>query len=297
MQIQSSSLVRTALVAAAALAAVSLTACAKSSGDAVLRFSAIPGEDKTELKAKFDPVAKYLSDKLGVPCTYVAAEDYAASVEMFKNGDIHLAWFGGLTGVQARVAVAGARAIVQGAEDPEYYSYFIANKDAGLAPSDDFPAAIADLGFTFGSEGSTSGRLMPEFFIRKFTGKSPADFFKKAPAFSGSHPNTVTAVDDGTAIQVGALSYKTFDKMKKEGRADNCVVVWKTPVYADYNMTAHPELETMFGAGFTDRLRDALIGIDDKDLLSAFARSSLIPAKNEDFDAIEKTARDLGLLR
>jgi len=285
------------LTVVAVCAAFTAACGGERSGPPVLKFSAIPGEDRTELKAKFDPVAAYLSEQLGVPCEYEPAEDYQASIDMFKGGDIHLAWFGGLTGVQARTAVPGARAIVQGKEDPNYYSYFIAHKDTGLEPSETFPAGIQAFAFTFGSQSSTSGRLMPEFFIREATGKSPQDFFKGPPGFSGSHPQTVAAVNDGTAIKVGALSYKTFDKLQAEGRADDCIVVWKTPEYADYNMTVRPDVDEIFGTGFTARLQNVLIGISDEKLLAAFARTALIPAKNEDFDKIKDTAVELGMLR
>ena len=98
-----------------------------------LRFTAIPDEKTTELAEKYAPVAAYLSEQLGVPVEYVAAASYPASVEMFKNGDVHLAWFGGLSGLQARQAVQGARAIAQGKEDLEFASYFIAHKDQPTA--------------------------------------------------------------------------------------------------------------------------------------------------------------------
>ena len=48
--------------------------------------------------------------------------------------------------------------IAQGEADPRYYSYFIAHESTGLQRSDEFPLAIKDLTFTFGSESSTSGR-------------------------------------------------------------------------------------------------------------------------------------------
>src|SRR5215203_5781389 len=129
-----------------------------------VRFTAIPDQNTTELQEKFRRLEAYLGKELGVPVRYVPARDYQASVEMFANGDVGLAWYGGLTGVQARSKVAGARAIAQGDVDPTYYSYFIAHRDTGLARSDEFPAGIAKYSFTFGSEQSTSGRLMPEFF-------------------------------------------------------------------------------------------------------------------------------------
>jgi phosphonate transport system substrate-binding protein len=265
----------------------------------VFYFTAIPDQNTTELQEKYDPVAAYLSEELGVTVKYRPSADYGASVEMFKNGDVHLAWFGGLTGCQARAAVDGARAIAQGKEDPNFISYFIANKSSGLKPSADFPMELSKLTFAFGSEKSTSGRLMPEFYIRKFTGKTPREFFEKQPQFSGSHDKTIEMVAAGT-VQAGVLNYKVYEKRTQKVKdidPETAFIVWKTPPYADYNMTAHPELDEMFGDGFIDRLQAALVGMDDPKLLDAFGRSALITAKNEDFDGIVNTAKELGLLR
>lgn len=265
---------------------------------AVLRFTAIPDQNTTELTERFQPLAAYLSEALGEPVEYVPAHDYQASVEMFKNGDAHLAWFGGLTGVQARHAVEGARAIAQGAADPNYYSYFIAHQDTGLEKSDEFPATIADLSFTFGSESSTSGRLMPEYFITQNTGKKPLEFFAQTPGFSGSHDRTVELVESGQ-VQAGVVNYKVYNRRVAEGKTDPevCRVIWQTPYYADYNWTAHPELETVFGAGFIDKLQQALVAIDNPQLLSALPRDRLIPATNEEFDGIRDVALELGMMR
>ena len=264
----------------------------------IFRFSAIPDQNTTELIEKFKPLADYLSKELKVKVEYVPAKDYQASVEMFKNGDIQLAWFGGLTGVQARSAVSGAKAIAQGKSDPQYYSYFIAHKDTGLKPSEDFPKDIAQFRFTFGSESSTSGRLMPEYFIKKNTGKSPAEFFSKPVGFSGSHDKTVELVASGQ-YQVGAVNYKVYDKRVESSKTDpkTVKVIWKTPVYADYNWTAHPDLEKSFGVGFVERVKQALISIEDPVLLQALLRDKLIPAKNSEFEGIARVAKDLNMIR
>lgn len=263
----------------------------------VLRFSAIPDQNATALKQKYDPVAKYLGEKLGVKVEYVPANDYAASVEMFKSGDVQLAWFGGLTGVQARRAVEGARAIAQGEADPQYKSYFIAHQSTGLEKSDAFPAGIAKFPFTFGSESSTSGRLMPEHFIRENTGKAPKDFFETPPTFSGAHDKTVELVETGR-VKVGAVNFKVYDQRVKDGKTDpaECKVIWVTPDYADYNFTAHPSLDETFGEGFTKKLQGTLLAIDDASIMSAFMRKSFIAAKNEDFAGIEAVAKQLGFL-
>jgi phosphonate transport system substrate-binding protein len=264
----------------------------------VLRYSAIPDQNTTELAQRFAPLTGHLAASLGVAVEYVPARDYQASVEMFRNGDVLLAWFGGLTGVQARAAVPGARAIAQGEADPRYYSYFIANSATGLEPGEDFPEGLADLTFTFGSESSTSGRLMPEYFIKQNTGKAPGQFFSKPFGFSGSHDKTCELVEAGR-FEAGVVNYKVYDKRVASGELDPqvCRVIWKTPTYADYNFTAHPALDEVFGAGFTARLQAVLVGIEDEQLLSALPRKRLIPAANEEFSGIEAVARELGMVR
>ena len=274
------------------------TASARPGSGDVLRFSAIPDQNSTELKEKFDALAAHLSKKLGVKVQYVPATDYKASVEMFKNGDIQLAWFGGLTGVQARQAVPGARAIAQGETDPRFVSYFVANKDAPIQPSESFPADLGKLSFTFGPASSTSGRLMPEYYIRQNTGKSPADFFGREPSFSEGHDKTLELVEAGK-VQAGVVNFEVYEKRVKEKKTDPNVVrvIWKTPQYPDYNFTAHADLDKQFGAGFTERLQAALVAVDDPKLLSAFPRTRLIPAKNEDYAQTEQVAKELGFLR
>jgi phosphonate transport system substrate-binding protein len=286
------------------LAALALTACgdrSRSDAGPTLTFSAIPGEEDTKLTEKFNRFGQYLSKTLGVPVEYRPSAKYGASVRMFEKGEIQLAWFGGLTGVQARSKVEGSEAIAQGAEDPNYYSYFIASAKAGITPSEDqgtFPSGLEGKSFTFGSPRSTSGRLMPEFFIRSMAGKSPKELFGSEPQFSQKHNLTAKWVESGK-VQVGALSYKTYDKMVEAGELDpkKCVVIWKTPYYADYNFTVHPKVNEMFGDGFVAKLKAAILAYDDKDVLkNGFQRSKLIGATNADFDKIKDLAAQLGFL-
>jgi phosphonate transport system substrate-binding protein len=269
-----------------------------SGGDAgagapkILKFTAIPNTNTTELMAKYKPVAEHLSKALGTPVEYVPAGDYRASVTMFENGTVHLAWFGGLTGVQARERVKGAHAIAMGAEDKKFKTYFIAHKDAGLTPGNDFPKAIADKKFSFGSASSTSGRLMPEHFIMQNTGgKTAEEFFTGTPNFSGSHDKTIELVDSGQ-FQVGAVDYTAYDARKAEGKTSNCVIIWTTPEYADYNFTAHPSL----GSDLTKKLQGALTSLP-ADLCEAFKRTKMVTSSDAEFAAIKTVAEKLDLLK
>jgi phosphonate transport system substrate-binding protein len=179
-----------------------------------LYFSAIPDDDETRLMQRFAKVAEYLSKELNVPVQYVPVKNYAASVVAFRNDQIQLAWFGGLSGVQARLAVPGSQALAQGDEDMKFISYFIAHESTGLEESEDFPLAAEGMTFTFGAQTSTSGRLFPDYYIREETGKAPDEFFSQV-GFSGDHGQTLKVVSTG-AYQIAALNYTVYDTAVKE---------------------------------------------------------------------------------
>ena len=260
-----------------------------------LYFSAIPDDDESRLVERFGAVADYLSDTLGVDVQYVPVKSYAAAVTAFANDQIQLGWFGGLSGVQARIAVPDSHAIAQGAEDETFVTYFIANTDTGLVLSDNFPD-IAGRSFTFGAETSTSGRLMPEYWIREETGQAPDDLFSTV-GFSGDHGQTLRLVASG-AYEVGALNYSVYDTAVAEGapEAAQTTVIWQTPPYPDYNWTIRGDVDARFGVGFADRVQAALVGMDDPALLDSFPRRAFIPAEDALYQPIVDTARALDLM-
>jgi phosphonate transport system substrate-binding protein len=263
----------------------------------VFTFTAIPDEDTARLQQRFGKVAEYLSDKLGIEVNYIPVKSYSASVAAFKNNDVQLAWFGGLSGVQARIDVPGATAIAQGEEDPEFISYFIAHSSTGLTPSKEFPRGIVGKTFTFGSKGSTSGRLMPEYFIRTALGKSPREVFKRV-GYSGDHSKTLALVQSGS-YEVGALNYKVWENEVKAGTVDESKVqiIWQTPAYPDYNWTIRGDVDQTWGEGFADKVQQALLDMKDPELLASFPSKSFIKADNSMYQPILDTAREIGILQ
>ena len=262
-----------------------------------LVFTAIPDSDETRLVERFTKVAVYLQGKLGIPVKYLPVKNYPASVTAFTNNQVQIAWFGGFTGVQARRQVPGSEAIAQGAEDVAFRTFFIANAKAGLKPSKEFPKEIAGKSFTFGSRASTSGRLMPEYFIRQqFGGRGPEEIFSRV-GFSGDHSRTIQVVQSG-AYEIGVLDFTVWDLDKKAGKVDESQVqvIWETPTYPDYQWTVRGDVDRVYGAGFKQKLRDALLAIDDQAILGQFARTKFIPAKNSDYGPIEEVGKVTNLL-
>lgn len=262
-------------------------------------FTAIPDEDETKLVERFQGVADYLSNELGVDVRYIPVKSYAAAVSAFRNNQVQLAWFGGLSGVQARRLVPGSEAIAQGVEDEAFVTYFIANSSTGIAPADTLESLGDDLRgktFTFGSKGSTSGRLMPEFYLRDTFNEAPESLFSRV-GFSDNHTRTLRLVEAGT-YDLGALNFQVWEKEVADGNVDTDAVqvIWKTPTYPDYQWTIRGDVNEKFGEGFKERVTRALLDLDDPALLESFPRSGFIPASNDDYEPIRKTGENIGIL-
>ena len=269
-----------------------------------LRIGAIPDQDPEVLQRQFDLVSDHLAEELGVDVEYVPVSDYQGAVSGFAVGDLDLVWFGGLTGVQARLEVDGAEALVQRDIDAEFTSVFIAGTDVDIEPIDDVAglAAIRGHSLTFGSESSTSGRLMPQSFLTE-AGVDVDEDITGEVGFSGSHDATIEVVEAGT-FEVGALNSQVWDARVAEGAVDTdrVVEIFRTPPYYDYHWVAQPDLNERFGDGFTESVVDAFTGLDGADaehgeILELFGAGAFIGTDNGNYAAIEAVGRSIGAIR
>lgn len=269
----------------------------------VLKISSIPDQDPQLLAERDGAMADHLAQALDVPVEYVPVTDYAASVSLLRTGDLDLVFFGGLTGVQARLQIPGVRLIAQRDIDDAFRSVFIANADAGIEPLSE----VADLDayegkrFTFGSESSTSGRLMPEYFLDQAGIDSSADFAGE-PGYSGSHDKTVDLVESGS-FEGGALNLQVWEARQAAGSVDTgkVIEVFVTPPYHDYHWIAGPETDDRFGDGFTDDLTEAMLALDPADpddaaVLDGYGAGAFIATSADDYGEIEEIGRKLDLI-
>ena len=302
---------RRAVVATGLIAGLALTASVSSCGapqndakQAVLQIGAIPDQNPEKLNRLYGTLSAELSEKLDVPVRYAPVSNYAAAVSAFRTGSLDLVWFGGLTGVQARLQTPGARVLAQRDIDAEFTSVFIANGASGLRPftSADQLVELKGRRLAFGSESSTSGRLMPQFFMGE-NGVKPEDLAGGGPGFSGSHDATIAVVQSG-AYEVGALNEQVWRSNVTDGRVDpgKVSVIWRTPPYVDYHWVVRPGLDERFGEGFTDKLQSALLDLsadteNGATILELFGAERFIPAKDEDYVMIETVGRQLGKIR
>jgi len=163
--------------------------------------------------------------------------------------------------------------------------------------SDSFPDITEKaFTFTFGSKGSTSGRLMPQYYIEQHLKKKPQQAFKRV-GFSGDHNRTIVQVQSGT-YQVGAVNYKVWESALAAGKVDTnkVKVIWKSPSYPDYQWTIRADVEANFGAGFANKVKTALLNMNSPELLKSFPRSAFVEAENKDFQPVEDVAKQIGLI-
>lgn len=278
-------------LALAAGIALSVSAVFAQAAD-VLKVSAIPDEAPTELLRKFKPLGAYLEQELGMKVEFVPVADYAAVVEALAADRIDMAWLGGFTFVQARLKTGNAVPLVQREQDAEFTSKFITSDPAVKSLQD-----LKGKTFAFGSVSSTSGSLMPRYFMLQ-DGIKPEDFFSRV-AYSGAHDATAAWVQAGKA-DAGVLNASVWQKLVDAGKVDTdkVKVFATTPTYYDYNWTVRGNLD----ADLQAKIKAAFLALDlanpeQKAILDLQAASRFIETKPENYEGIEEAARAAGLLK
>nr|WP_288256444.1 putative selenate ABC transporter substrate-binding protein [uncultured Pseudomonas sp.] len=278
-------------LALAAGIALSVSAVFAQAAD-VLKVSAIPDEAPTELLRKFKPLGAYLEQELGMKVEFVPVADYAAVVEALAADRIDMAWLGGFTFVQARLKTGNAVPLVQREQDAEFTSKFITSDPAVKSLQD-----LKGKTFAFGSVSSTSGSLMPRYFMLQ-DGIKPEDFFSRV-AYSGAHDATAAWVQAGKA-DAGVLNASVWQKLVDAGKVDTdkVKVFATTPTYYDYNWTVRGNLD----ADLQTKIKSAFLALDpakpgQKAILDLQAASRFIETKPENYEGIEEAARAAGLLK
>ena len=172
----------------------------------------------------------------------------------------------------------------------------IAHKSTGLKVGDVIDKSMRGMTMTFGSKSSTSGRLIPEFYLTERFGESPDKVFEKV-GYSGNHSRTLRLVESGS-YDIGAINYAVWERELAAGNIDTdaVTVIWKTPAYPNYQWSIRGDVDAQFGAGFSDKVKAALLAMNDPKLLKSFARSGFIPAQNSDYAPIKRTAQQVGLI-
>jgi len=275
------------LLVLAAVLVILLPGCSKQDDvaplPAVLKIGILPDESRTILMERYTPLFEYISGELGIPYELKIPEDYAGLNDLFNSGDVDLAYFGGYTFIQA-YRKSNAVPLVTRDVDLRFTSYFFSRIDMAEKKITDY----AGKSFSFGSRFSTSGHLMPRFFLQEKQ-IVPETFFSEV-RYSGSHDSTASLVNDGI-VDVGVSNSAIIDAMIKDGRLsmENIHIFWETPPYSDYVWAVQPAMSK----STQTRLRDAFLSLSPANkthaaILTRVDAGGFLPASLDDYTVLGK---------
>ncbi len=284
------------LIAASVVSSIMLSACSCGKERAeeslsTLRIGIVPDESQEQLLSRFTPLAEYLSAEIGVPYELIVPANYAELLALFRAGKVDLVNFGGFTFVKAHI-FDDATPLVMRDVDARFTSFFLVRGDHPAKELAEFKGRR----FSFGSELSTSGHLMPRYFLAE-KGIIPEAFFGEV-RYSGRHDTTALWVRDDK-VELGVANAAIVRKMYKDGRLneEDVRVLWETPPYPDYVWALRP----VFDKPTRITIRDAFLNLSRADethaeILDRVDAGSFLPAGADDFSQLREIVENLQLL-
>ena len=197
----------------------------------VLNFGIISTESTVNLKKQWLPFLADMEKMVGMPVKPFFAPDYAGIIEAMRFGKVHVAWFGNKSGMEA-VDRAGAEVFAQqvGADGSVgYYSEIIVHKDSPVQSMKDLLKCDKSVNFGLGDPNSTSGFLVPSYYVFAKNNVDPKDCFKTVR--NANHETNFMAVANR---QVDAATNNSEQWERSHHHvpklAKNVEIIWKSPL-------------------------------------------------------------------
>lgn len=250
----------------------------------------LPDQSKDALLARHMPLLEYLESTTSYDFELVIPLDYADLLDQFDAGDIDLAWFGGLTFTRAE-RQSQAIPLAFRDIDSQFTSCYMSRSDETRTRIRDF----AESDFSFGPYLSTSGHLMPRYFLER-EGIIPERFFSST-RHSSAHDQTARWVSDGT-VTVGVANCVIVQSLFDTGLLsdDDIRIFETTPPYSDYVWAVNSSMDKHT----RKMLLDALLALDatlpqHRSILRLQGANAYLPAASGNFVLVRTAAQQLGL--
>lgn len=277
------------LLCVAALAAI-LAGCGSASSQETLRVGLIPNQNPEEVEARYQPLEDYLSEEIGREVVVSVPATYNAVVEALVSGELDLAYFGGLTYVQARQRADVTPLVTEvnpRTGTTRYRSLIITPADSDITEVEQIEGRT----FAFGSVSSTSGSLYPSIMLKKAGIDYRTDLEEKI--YTGGHDATAQAIANGR-VDAGGLEDRIFYDLVDEGIIEEDavrIVAESEPIegYPWVVRDALPEEDKR-------ALAEAYLNMEDPELLDLMRAEGYERVSADDYDYVEKQARALDLL-
>jgi phosphonate transport system substrate-binding protein len=212
-------------------AAVGAALVAGTAAAQTINFGIISTDKNAALKEMWEPFVADMSKQTGLKVVAFYATDYTGIIEAQRFNKVQIAWYGNKSAITA-VDRANGEVFAQFIDlhgTPGYYSYVITHRDSPIASLDDMFRRGKELSFGSGDPQSTSGTLVPGFYVFSQRGLDAKDVFKVVrPA---SHGVNLLAVLN-KQVDVATNNSEELDKLKLKDPAkrEEVRILWTSPL-------------------------------------------------------------------
>lgn len=216
---------------ATALLSATLLGTAHADQSKELNFGIISTESSTNLKSMWVPFLAAMSEKTGLKINAFFAPDYAGIIQGMRFDKVDLAWYGNKSAMEA-VDRAGGEVIAQTVAadgSPGYWSLLITHKDSPINSVEDMLKNAKSLAFGNGDPNSTSGYLVPGYYVFSKNNVEPNKIFKRT--LNASHEVNALSVAN-KQVDVATFNTEAMDRLQKTNpaKAVQLKVIWKSPL-------------------------------------------------------------------
>lgn len=183
-----------------------------------LNFGIISTESQQNLKPQWTPFLQDMEKKLGVKVNAFFAPDYAGIIQGMRFNKVDIAWYGNLSAMEAVDRANGQVFAQTVAADgsPGYWSVLIVNKDSPINNLNDLLAKRKDLTFGNGDPNSTSGFLVPGYYVFAKNNISASDF--KRTVNAGHETNALAVANKQVDVATNNTeNLRTGEAQRTEG--------------------------------------------------------------------------------
>jgi len=198
--------------------------------EAELNFGIISTDATAALRQAWQPFIDDLNKETGLKVTAFYASDYAGIIEAMRFNKVQFAWMGNKAAIEAVDRASGEvfAQVVFADGSTGYHSYLITHRNSPVKSLDDFLANGKQYTFGNGDPNSTSGNLVPGFFVFAKNGIDPKSHFKVMT--SANHGSNLAAVLN-QQVDVATNNSEEMEKLKAQSpeKAAQIRILWTSP--------------------------------------------------------------------
>jgi phosphonate transport system substrate-binding protein len=255
-----------------------------------LNFGIISTESSQNLKSDWQPLLDDMAKKTGYKINAFFASDYAGIIEGMRFNKVHVAWYGNKSAMEAVDRANGEvfAQMVNADGTQGYYSHLIVHKDSPLKNLDDVLKNAKNLSFGNGDPNSTSGFLVPSYYVFAQNKIDVKTAFKVSRG--ANHESNALAVAN-KQVDVATNNSENLDKIKDKlpEKFNDIRVVWTSPLIPLDPLVMRKDLpevtkqkikDFLFGYGKSSQQeKDVLMKISKLSAFKPSTNAQLIPIR------------------